>query len=486
MFAVLRIPGFALQAILRVEPTALSARPVVLLAAGRHGATIALCSEAALAAGVRPGHSVPRAQARCPHLVVRTAQPALEQEAESALLAAGFAITPQVELTSPGVCTLGLEHLPSHRRAPAVDRALGELAALRLNATAGFAATPLLALYAARCAAPGRVVTGDRAFLAPLPLATAEPPPELAPILSAWGIHTLGQLTALPKSDVAQRLGREGLALWERAAGATTRPLNVVAPPRTFTAAYAGEHEMETLEPLLFILRRFVDRLALELGNAHQAALAVELELNLADDTRHTRSIRLPEPVTNPELLFRALQTHLETVRTAAPIIGVQLRIEPGRSQVRQQGLFDGGLRDPHGFADTLARVMALVGSDRVGRPVNANTHRPDSFTLEAPPPALAPLPDDFTHPPRGLPLRRYRPPVPAQVELAGRAPAYVWTAALQGIVSATAGPWHNSGDWWEADRHWQHEEWDVEFATGGVYRLRRTAAGWFLEGEYD
>ena len=309
--------------------------------------------------------------------MVRTAQPALEQEAETALLAAGFSITPQVELTAPGVCTLGLEHLPSHRRAPAVDRALGELAALRLHATAGFAATPLLALYAARCAAPGRVVTGDRAFLAPLPIATAEPPADLAPILTAWGIHTLGQLTALPKSDVAQRLGREGLALWERAAGATIRPLNVVAPSRDFVATYACEHEMETLEPLLFILRRFVDRLALELRNAHQAALAVELELNLADDTRHTRSIRLPEPVTNPELLFRALQTHLETVRTAAPIVGVQLRLEPGRSQVRQQGLFDGGLRDPHGFADTLARVMALVGSDRVGRPCGVSARRP-------------------------------------------------------------------------------------------------------------
>jgi len=458
----------------------------VLLAEGRRGATIALCNEAAHAAGVRPGYSVSRAQAHCPHLMVRTAQPALEQEAEAALLAAGFSITPQVELTAPGVCTLGLEHLAATRRAPAVDRALGELATLRFHATAGFAATPLLALYAARCASPGRVVTGDRAFLGPLPLATAEPPAELGPILSAWGIRTLGQLTALPKSDVAQRLGHEGLALWERAAGETTRPLNVVAPPRDFVATYACEHEMETLEPLLFILRRSVDRLALELRNAHQAALAVELELNLADDTRHTRSIRLPEPVTNPELLFHALQTHLETVRTAAPIVSVQLRLEPGRSQVRQQGLFDGGLRDPHGFADTLARVMALVGSDRVGRPANVNTHRPDTFTLETPPPALALLPNDFTHPPRGLALRRFRPPLPANIELAGRTPSYIWTSVVQGRVSATAGPWHSSGDWWEANRHWQHEEWDVEFADGGIYRLRRMPTGWFLEGEYD
>ena len=480
MFAVLHLPGFALQAILRLEP-ALPGQPVVLLAEGRRGATVALCNEAAAAAGVKPGYSVPRAQARCPQLTVRTPQPNLEREAEAALLAAAFSITPHVELTAAGICTLGLEHLPPARRVPAVDRALGELAGLRLNATAGFAATPLLALYAARCAAPGRVVTGDRAFLAPLPLAVAEPPEELVPILTAWGIRTLGQLTSLAKADVAQRLGRDGLALWERAAGQTTRPLNVVTPARDFLATFACEHEMETLEPLLFILRPLVERLALELRNAHRAALSVELELTLADDTRHTRSIRLPEPVTNPGILFRALQTYLETLRTAAPVTGVQLKLEAGRSRVRQQGLFDGGLRDPHGFADTLARVMALVGSDRVGRPVGANTHRPDAFKLEEPPPTLAPLPDDFAHPPRGLALRRMRPPEPAKVELAGRMPS-----GVQGAISATAGPWHSSGDWWEADRHWQHEEWDVELAAGGIYRLRRTPAGWFLEGEYD
>ena len=485
MFAVLRVPGFALQAILRVEP-ALRGQPVALLAESKRGATIATCNDLALAAGVEPGYSVPRAQARCPALAVRVPQPELEREAGAALIAAAFSVTPYVELTAPGVCTLGLEHLAAPRRARAVQHALDELAALQLTATAGLAATPLLALYAAKHAPPAGVVLGDRAFLDPLPVAAAEPSEELAPIVAGWGIRTLGQLTALPKADVAQRLGREGLALWERAAGETTRPLHIVTPAREFTAAFDCEHEMETLEPLLFILRRFVDRLALELRNAHQSALALELKLKLADETAHTQSIRLPEPVSDAEILFRALQTHLETVRTAAAVTGVQLRLEAGRTRVRQQGLFDGGLRDPHGFADTLARVMALVGSDRVGRPVCADTHRPDVFKLEPPPPTLAPLPEGFTHPPRGLALRRLRPPSPANVELDGRTPSFVWTADGQGAVSAATGPWHGSGDWWEAGRHWQHEEWDVELESGGLYRLRRTPAGWFVEAEYD
>jgi protein ImuB len=89
-------------------------------------------------------------------------------------------------------------------------------------------------------------------------------------------------------------------------------------------------------------------------------------------------------------------------------------------------------------------------------------------------------------HPPRGLPLRRHRPPTPARVALTDNRPAYLWAAGEEGAVAAADGPWIGSGDWWEAGRGWHQEEWDVELAGGGVYRLRRAADGWFVEGEYD
>lgn len=483
MFAVLHVPAFALQAVLRAEP-ARASQPVAL--SRTDAPAVMHCTRAAHAAGVRPGQSLPQAVARCPVLVIRPPHADLEREAEAALLAAAFSVGPQVELTAAGTCTLDLGGLAETRREPALHHALAELAAFGLEAAAGFAATPLLAFYAASHTAPGGVQAGTAALLASLPLDVAQPTREQAAILHQWGLTCLGQLTALSKADVTHRLGRAGLELWERASGGTVRPLQARALPHTFAAAYDCEHELETLEPLLFIFRRFVERLALELRNAHLAAQAMELSLQLADETRHEHFIRLPEPVADAAILFRALHAYLENLRTAAAIRGVRLRLVPERSLVRQRGLFDGGLVDPHGFADTLARVMALVGSDRVGTPVPANTHRPDSFTLAAPPPQLAPLPTGFSHPPRGLPLRRLRPPLPATVELAGRRPAFVWTPTVRGAVTAVEGPWHASGDWWEAGRTWQREEWDVALATGGVHRLARTPEGWLLEGEYD
>lgn len=485
MFAVLRIPAFALQAILRVD-AALVNQPVALAVPGRRGMQVEEVNGPAEAAGVRVSFSVPQAQARCPRLAVRTRRPELEAEAANALRAVAFTVTAYVEATAPGVCTLGLEQLPAPRHVPALAHALAQLATLGLSASAGLGVTPLLALYAARQAEIGRVVTGDRSFLAALPVAAAEPPAEMACVLAAWGVRTLGELTALAKADITQRLGREGLALWERAAGGTTRPLAIVEPGREFAAHFESEHEMETLEPLLFVVRRFVDRLALELAHAHLAALEIALELRLADAPAYGQSIRLPEPATEPEVLFRVLQTHLETVRTTAPVTGLRLQLRSGRIMVRQQGLFDGGLRDPHGFAETLARVAALLGSDRVGRPVPADTHRPDAFTLGAPLATLPMLAQPFVHPPRGLALRRHRPPVPARVGCAEGRPAYLWADAVAGEIAAARGPWLSSGGWWEKGRFWHHEEWDIELATGGLYRLRHTAEGWFVEGEYD
>ncbi len=503
-YAVLHVADFPLHALRRLDAT-LVGQPVALLESDRKRATVLACSAEARAQGAEPGLTAPQAQARCPDLMVRTRQPAAEADAQSAVIAAASLLSPLVEATAPGVATADVTALPPAQREPLLRAALTQLHRLGLPATGGLAATPLLALYAARLdPAPNptmiaagapvyHVVNDARAFLAPLPLSVAEPPPELAPILAGWGLHTLGDLTALPKADVVQRLGPAGLALWERAAGETRRPLHPVTPPQTFTAGLELEHPVETLEPLLFLLRRFLDRLTLELKTAGWVAAELHLTLPLEDEKRHTRSFRLPEPTADPEVLFRTLHSHLETVHTDAAVTAVQLQLDPVRPLARQQGLFDTGLRDPHGFAETLARTVAVVGSGRVGTPRCEDTHRPDAVSLTPPSSTIPPAAAPDVLPPLGLPLRRFRPPCPARVELAGGAvqpsagaPTFLWTGALHGTVLAVRGPWRGSGDWWQRDLSWEREEWDVALAGGGLYRVVRTPQGWWVEGEYD
>ena len=473
MFAVLHIADFALHAVLRHEPDVAhrpacpeqSRRAALFAGTGKKSLVLAT-TPAARAAGVGLGMTAPQAVARCPGLVIRTPQPTAETEARAALLVVGFTFSPTIEDTAPGVCTADLRGSTRVKFEPAARAAAAELVRLGLPATAGLARTPLLALYAARAADSILIVTDEKNFLAPLPLATAAPPPELAAIFANWGLHTLGDLTALPRDDLVRRCGAAGLALWQRAAGGDTRPLHPVVLPQTFAAVLEFEEGIETLEPLLFILRRSLDRLTLELRTAQLVAAEIELALRLEDDTRHARSFRLPEPTADAEILFRALHTHLESLHTAASISAVRLRLIPTRPLIRQHGLFETGLRDPHGFAETLARIAALVGSDRAGSPQLEDTHRPDAVKLAppsavVPPPAPSPgsardpEPVEGLHPCCGLPLRRFRPPLPARLEFTGGQPTYLWTENFHGALATLRGPWPSSGDWWQTDRAW-------------------------------
>jgi protein ImuB len=485
MFAVLYVADFALQAVLRNEP-AFALQPAALFAATTKKSVVLAANAHARRAHVELGMSASQAVARCPALVIRTVELSAEAEARSTLLAVSFTLSPTVEDTAPGICTIDLKGYDSTKLFAHAKAAVTSLSHLGLPVTCGLAASPLLALYAARAASPVLYITDEVAFLAPLLLATADPSPALAEVLAHWGIRTLGDLTSLPRDEIVRRFGAEGLALWNRATGGSPRPLRPVTLPQTFSAAMEFEDSIETLEPLLFILRRFLDRLSLELIATFHVAAEMALTLSLEDETQVSRSFRLPEPTADVEILFRTLHTHLESVQTAASVTALKLHLTPTRPLVRQQGLFESGLRDPHGFAETLARAMAIIGPDRVGTPLLADTHRPDAFTLTAPAPVITAPASPPIHSALGLPLRRYRPPLLARLELtAGRA-TYLWTDHFHGEISSQLGPWPSNGHWWQLDRAWQRTEWDIALTTGGLYRLLQIGDAWFLEGEYD
>jgi protein ImuB len=349
----------------------------------------------------------------------------------------------------------------------------------------GAGETPVLASYAARCAQPVLIVRDPAGFLGPLPIGFAEPTPEQLGILRGWGIATLGALTALPKAEVGRRLGSEGVRLWERAAGEATRALRHVEPARSFAAQWDYDPPVESTEPLFFKLRRFAERIALELRGSGFVAEKLSLTLLLEDGADHRREFRLPEPGADVEGWLRVLSSHLCGVRTDARVSGVRLVAAPARPPEKQDGLFDTGLRDPASFWENLARVAAIVGDDRVGTPVPADTHRPDAFALERPAEAVPPADAPLIHPPCGPTLRRFRPPWPVRVACDRGAPARIEGGRLDGAVCAAIGPWKVSGDWWKPQA-WAVETWHVELSGGGLYQLARTDEGWCVEGMLD
>jgi protein ImuB len=482
-FAVLFATDFALQAVRRADPELLE-QPVALVTGEARKAIVAQVSPEARA--VEPGLAVTLAFARCPGLIVRPRDLNAEAEASRLLLAAAFTLSPRVEQTGDGWCTIDLQGADATNTEARMHACVADLAGAGISVRVGAAHTPLLAYYAAQRADPVRVVRDVAQFLQPLPLHVAEPTHAQAAILRNWGITTLGQLTALPKDEVGKRLGTDGVLLWERAVGQTTRVLRLVVPAKTFMAQWEYEPPIESMEPLLFRLGRFAECVALELRGASLVAEKLSLALLLEDDEEHRRDFRLPEPSAKLDAWMRVFHAHLENVTTPARIVGARLVAVPARPPEKQDGLFETGLRDASLFWENLARVGAIVGDDCVGTPVVLDTWKPDSVVLEKPAETVPPPETEPVHPPHGLTLRRFRPPWPARVDLAMQRPVTIEAESLHETAREVLGPFRLSGHWWKPSESWRAEIWQVETCSGVIYQIARHAEGWCVEGVLD
>jgi protein ImuB len=275
----------------------------------------------------------------------------------------------------------------------------------------------------------------------------------------------------------------------------------------------------------------------------------------------YERTLRFPLPLCNAALFFKLWRLRLDSDLPPAPVLRVTIAAEPARPRPAQGGLFAPLAPDPERLELTLARIKSLVGNGNVGSPALIDSHKPYAFcmnefsvpresqTLRQPPRRHSPAsmrtfshipgctqgvsPDPSPGPRRlvkapaaahSLPsgegknsilvvspavlqapsyqmaLRVFRPSMPARVEWHSGRPTYLLSSTIRGRILFAAGPWRNSGDWWN-DEGWNVEEWDVEVDTGPrhnvpphrrkanpVYRLCHDLAHgeWYLQGEYD
>src|SRR5580692_2368189 len=335
--------------------------------------------------GIQPGMSTSQALARASELVLYKRNPANEQHLQDTLLQLVYRYSPLIENSAPGICTLDLKGKRVRNHPLWLRELLTQLRSIGLKAQAGIGLNPEIALQAAKIADPILEILEDCHLLQSLTLESLAPSPFLLDILKNWGVRTLGALTRLPREEIGQRLGLEALSLWDRAAGRSTILLKVVPPTETFEESIDFEQCLETLEPLLFILRRFLERLSLRIESIYLLIAELHLVLTLEDGEKIVRSLQIPAPTRDVDTLFGIAAQYLETLQTTAPVTGFHLKVMPSRPAGHQFDLFQGGLKDPNRFFQTLARLAALVGNEKVGIPQRTDTHRPDSLQMLMP-----------------------------------------------------------------------------------------------------
>jgi len=313
---------------------------------------------------------------------------------------------------------------------------------------------------------------------------------QILAILHKWGIHTLGQFAALDKEQVGARLGPEAVRMWERANGQSNRLLKLVGPPESFQESFEFENEIKTVEPLLFMLRRFLEQLSLRLSALYLVAKELTLRITFANKQQYERIFKIPQSTTDVDLLFRMLHTHLENFKSEHPIVAVALEAQATKPPKQQFGLFEMTLRNPHQLSETLARLTALLGTDRVGTPVLEETHRPDTFRMEpfswnAAESAVpsGELSDALRTAHTTTALRRFRPVAPASVFISEN--WHLQSEKIRGKVVDQRGPYLISGNWWD-QTSWARAEWDLQLDSSVVVRCHQGDSQWELDGIYD
>jgi protein ImuB len=321
---------------------------------------------------------------------------------------------------------------------------------------------------------------------------------EIFAILHKWGIHTLGSLAALDKEQLGARLGPEAIRMWERANGRSNRLLKLIRPPESFQESFEFEREIETAEPVLFMLRRFLEQLAVRLAAIYLVAKELTLRLTFGNKQIYERVFKIPQPTNDVDLLFRMLQTHLENFRSEHPIVAVALSAQPIKPAREQFGLFETTLRNPHQLSETLARLTALLGGDRIGTPVLEETHRPDAFRMQPFSWAAveSAVPSGVNHQSGSdsytlrtahatAALRRFRPVMSTSVLLDEDNPRHVRSAEMSGKVIDERGPYFLSGNWWD-EKSWSRAEWDLQLQNGELVRAHEHDGVWKIDGVYD
>lgn len=410
-------------------------------------------------------------------------------------------LSPQVALHDSGAVLLTVSERYEEEALEGLLQ--GSVASGRLDYAS--AATQAAALFAARMRPGSRVSAEETAgFVArfPVELLSMYPWRDLSAhldTLGRWGIRTLGQLAALPREELAARLGPDASRLQALASGEDVAPFQSQPEAERFQAGKELDWELDGLEPLAFALGDILEHLCSRLFQRGLATDRLEVVLRLADGSNYRRSIPLALPMRKPKTLLSLLLLKLQGDPPRAAIKRLSVEARPAALQTSQPSLLEPTGPRAEDLSRTMARLTALVGEENLGSPLVEDSHRPDPAGMrdfEVAASRRKHLDEDNSEKGRvgggnrvQLVLRRIRPPRPFRLR--------------SDQIVAYAGPWKSSGHWWRppplqdesesgagvsGSRAWWRDEWDVQLSGGGVYRVfwDRLRKEWFLEGQYD
>lgn len=319
--AVLHIDLDAFFAAVEIlENPALAGKPVLIGGRPNQRGVVAAASYPARAFGCRSAMPMAQALKLCPEAVVLPARHSLYRQYSRRVMDMLYALTPLVEQISIDEAFLELTDQVTAWE-DVVDIAQRLQAQVRdeigLSASLGVATNKQVAKVASDFDKPGGLTVvrpgEEAAFLAPLPArALWGVGPVTAERLANMGVHTVGELAALPDEVLRASFGRHGPDLGRRARGIDDGPIVVEHERKSISQERTFDRDIAELRPLKQHLWRMSQAVAGYLKRGEVAGGVVAIKLRYGDFTTLTRQMTLPLPSDDALEIYRAALTLLE------------------------------------------------------------------------------------------------------------------------------------------------------------------------------
>jgi protein ImuB len=339
------------------------------------------------------------------------------------------------------------------------------LNALALAATTGVAPTREAAALLARRPQAPLVVQLDhlQQAIAALPLNELALPPAAIAGLQASGITRIGELLALPRDALARRWGLQMTDYLQRLLGERSDPHKPYRAPHTYHRRFDFVEPVQTVEGLLFPLRRILYELQGYLRGRDAALQSLDVALRHHDHADTVLTLRTTDPQRDALRLFALLREKLERTQLPGAVMQIKLSVERFVAlRDTQLHLWDETERHDASWSELLDKLRARLGDQAVRRLGLRDDHRPEKAWCVESGAVAADLPPAFPDRPLWL-----LPPRPIE-----RLPKLLGT------------PERIEAGWWN-DEDSSRDYYIAQTAEGSRWWLYREAATarWFLQG---
>ena len=501
---------------------------------------------AAATEGVVIGQRRRQAQRRCPHLTLVDRDADRDAREFEPIVRAVAELSPRLDVIEPGWIGL-LARGPS--RYFGGDRALAERLAGAISAAAssgagigiadGRFASSVAARLAVRRCDPVIVEPGaSAAFCADLPIGWLqtldECDAELVELFGRLGLRRLGDLAALPVSDVLGRFGHPGVHAHRLASGGDVRPTSTTDPAPERRLDHVLDDPAAQSSAVVFIAKQLADELAGTLATDGRVCTRLVVVLESEHGERSERSWYRSAGLSASAMVERVrwqLDAWINLPKGSDQELtgGVVLvRLVPGELRAddgTQLGLWGGQSEADRRAARAIARLSTLTSDDSVTVPVwhggrlPADRYRWVSAAMvdldrrvravsaastgsgpTGPWPGTLPSPSPATvfvdpHPAEVLDEHGNGLQVSARGTLSGHPSTLVlltgddatgWRRGRSRPIIAWAGPWPIEERWWEPGQQRRLARFQVVTDDHDGFLVVAEHQRWWISARYD